>query len=379
MACTEVGLVQDARAVLETNLRTGALPEVWVRFPRQLGDVIFAIPFFGSLQRAWNAVAKDIGVELRWVAVGHAIGAAIFSEASPDLVAESVIEKGGSGKPDPWHLLRRWRQRRPVAVINLSQSVRLALAAWLARVPIRAGDVNNHLGILYHHSFTYRDLDIHIAERFRPLLQQLAGTDDLRWEPMTPERFGGRKGPEKLGTAGWKGEPYVTCAFGTRGYNKRWFPEEVKWPALARLLQGQGLGVVWLGGPDEQDLGRQLAVLAPGSYDLTGKTSLPEACALQHGAYGNVAVDTGLAHTGAATGRPTLTLLGGSQDPLINPFGPYAVGIRGPAAETLEPRAAYETHGNPAHRVSPQRVANLLHALAAEAQGRTLPVEVGDG
>lgn len=362
----------DARQILAEQLKAGAVPEVWVRFPRQLGDVIFSVPFFGSLRRSWNAIAEEAGVKLRWVAVGHAIGAALFSEAHPDFIAESLIEKGGAGKPDPWHLLRRWRKQRPVAVINLSQSVRLALAAYLARVPIRAGDTNNHLGFLYHHRFTYRDLDIHIAERFRPLLQQLTGADDLRWEPLTPDVLGGLGAEAKLRAAGWDGRPYVTLAFGTRGFNKRWFPEDKKWPETARLLQSQGLGVVWLGGPDEVPLGKELADAVPGTFNLTGQTSIPEACALQYSAYGNIAVDTGLAHTAAATGRPTITLLGGSPDPLINPVGPFAVGVRGPAVETLGVPADYETHGNSAHRMQPLRIVNLLHALAAESMGQPL-------
>ncbi len=368
-------MAKDALTVLRESLLAGNAPEVWVRFPRQLGDVLFALPFFGSLQRAWNEEAAKAGVRLKWIAVGHTSGAALFSEAHPDLIAEFITETKDGGKPDPWHLLRRWRRQRPAAVINLSQSVRLALAAFMARVPIRAGDVNNHLGVLYHHGFTYRDLDIPIVERFRPLLKSLTGKDELYLEPVTPERFGGLGGPAKLRAAGWKGEPYVTLAFGTRGFPKRWFPEVVKWPELARIFLGQGLGVVWLGGADEQELGARLAELAPGSYDLTGQTSIPEACMLQHGAYGNVAVDTGLAHTAAATGRPTITLLGVSPDPLINPLGPLAVGIRGPVIDIAGPKAAYAFHGNSTHRVSPLRIANQLHAIAAEAKGHLVSVE----
>lgn len=371
-----VGKVKPGHERLREVLPSFDQPEVWIRFPRQLGDVIFSIPFLHGLQQSWNAVAAAQGKTIRWVAVGHAIGAAIFSEAHPDFIAECVNEQGGKGKPDPFSLLRRWREKPPVAVINLSQSVRLALAAWMVRVPIRAGDVNNRLGFLYHHTFEYRDLDLHIVERFRPLLQQLTGTSQLRWMPLSPERLGGHRGPEKLRAAGWDGRPFVTLAFGTRGHNKRWFPEEEKWPALARLFLEQGLAVAWLGGPDETELGRRLAALAPGSFDLTGQTSIPEACALQYGAYGNVAVDTGLAHTAAGSGRPTVTLLGGSPDPLINPFGPYALGFRGPTGETLAREATYETHGNASHRVQPERVVNLLHAMAAEMDGKLLRPQI---
>ena len=353
--------------ILLEELRKGAAPEVWVRFPRNLGDVIFSLPFFGSLQREWNLVAAEAGTSLRWIAVGHAIGAALFSEAAPDLVAENLVESGGQGKPDPWRLLSRWRGQRPVAVINLSQSVRLALGAWMARVPIRAGDVNNHLGLLYHYRFTYRDLPVPIVERFRPLLLQLTGKDDLRWTPVTPDRFGGLKGLEQLAAAGWRGEPYVTLGFGTRGYGKRWFPEDATWPALARLLQARGFKAVWLGGPDERELGGRLAAAVPGSFDLTGRTTIPEACALQHGAAGNVAVDTGLVHTAAATGRPTIMINCISPEPLMYPMGPLALSLRGPfVAIGAESPLGIETYGSTAHRIPPERVVSLLQALMAE-------------
>ncbi|HWQ08159.1 MAG TPA: hypothetical protein VN436_03595, partial [Holophaga sp.] len=58
-------------------------PEVWIRFPRQLGDVVFSLPFFFSLQRQWNALAAEAGSTLRWIAVGHDIGASLFGEADP--------------------------------------------------------------------------------------------------------------------------------------------------------------------------------------------------------------------------------------------------------------------------------------------------------
>ncbi len=347
-------------------------PEVWIRFPRQLGDVIFSIPFLHGLQQSWNAIAEAQGKKIRWVAVGHAIGAAIFSEAHPDFIAESVIEASRDQKPDPWALLRRWRRQPPVAFVNLSQSARLGLAAWLARVPIRAGDNDNHLGFLYHHTFTYRDLPIHIVRRYEPLLARLTGSPKLTWMPMLPEQFGGHMGPVKLREAGWRGGPFVTLSFGTRGYNKRWFPERLRWTGLAKLAQAKGLEVVWLGGPDEVELGGILAGLVPGSLNLTGHTSIPEACALQSLAWGNVAVDTGLAHTAAGTGRPTVTVNGASPEQLINPLGPFALSVRGPCIDVSE-RLLFE--GVPeldttAFRVSSLRVWNLLQALVEESGGR---------
>lgn len=358
---------------LREALARGAKPEIWIRWPRQLGDVMFALPFFGTLREEWGRAAEAEGRPLRWIAVGHAIGAALFSEAAPDFIAESLIESGGAGKPDPWNLLRRWRRERPAAVINLSQSVRLALAAWMARVPVRAGIADNGLGLLYQHPFKYRDLPVHLARRYEPLLEGLTGRRDLRWLPVGPASLGGAGGAEKLRRAGWDGRPYVTLAFGTRGMNKRWFPEREKWPGLARLLGEQGFSVVWLGGPDEVPLGRELAALSPGSLDLTGQTSIPEALAIQAEAYGNVAVDTGLAHTGAATGAPMVVLMGGSMEHLIAPVGPQVVTLRGSAVDSRDGESeGFDTWNAVAHRVSPLHVRNCLTALAHAAQGRTL-------
>lgn len=345
----------------------GAAPEVWIRFPRQLGDVVMTLPFLRTLQHHWNAVAADRGLSLRWIAVGHHIGAAMLSEADPAFIAEAHIEGGGAGKPDPWALVRGWRKRPPAAFLNLSQSARLPFAAWLSRVPIRAGIADNHLRLLYHHTIRYRNLPIHIATRIQPLLKALTGDDRALWLPLTPELLGGRRGLDKLREAGWGGEPYATLAFGTRGFGKRWFPEDRTWPALARLLQARGVRPVFLGGPDEASLGAELAAQVSGALTLAGQTTLPEACAVQAGAWGNVAIDTGLAHTAAATGRPTVTLFGPSPEVWVNPIGPRALPLRGPDVD-CDPGAGadFPTHGSSAHRLRPERVMDLLEMLVKE-------------
>ena len=355
-------------ADLDRALVEGAAPEVWIRFPRQLGDVVMTLPFLRTLQHHWNAVAAARGVQLRWIAVGHHIGAALMSEADPTFIAEAHIEGGGAAKPDPWALVRGWRKRPPAAFLNLSQSARLPFAAWLSRVPIRAGIADNHLRLLYHLSIHYRNLPLHIATRIDPLLKALTGDDRALWLPLTPDLLGGRKGVDKLRAAGWTGEDYATLAFGTRGFGKRWFPEDRTWPELMRLLQARGIRPVLLGGPDEAPMGADLAALVPGALNLAGKTTLPEACAIQSGAWGNVAIDTGLAHTAAATGRPTVTLFGPSPEVWVNPIGPRALSLRGPDVD-CDPAvvADFPTHGSSAHRISPERVLQVLEMLVQES------------
>ena len=362
-------MIESGRDRLRRALQNGVAPEVWIRFPRQLGDVVFSMPFLGELLADWNQVAAELGMKLRWIAVGHDIGVSLLAEANPQFIAETTIEHMGMGKPDPWNLLRRWRERQPVAVINLSQSVRLSLAAWMARVPVRAGDADNHLGFLYHYSFSYRQPTGHLVLRFGGLLQQLTGRTRMAWLPLGPDRLGGETGLDLLRSLGWQGEPFVALAFGTRLDSKRWFPEEEKWPELARLLMAQGYRVLWLGGPDEVPLGARLAALSPGSLNATGLTSIPQACAIQSQAYGTVAVDTGLAHTSAATGRPTVTVFGGPTfECFASPQGPHAQTVRAPVVDMSPSPGPVAAHLNDTFRLDPGRVALLLHALAGEAQ-----------
>ncbi|HJW09670.1 MAG TPA: glycosyltransferase family 9 protein [Holophagaceae bacterium] len=351
---------------------------MWIRFPRQLGDVVFAWPFFAALQRAWNAEAEKVGAKLDWVAVGHDIGAALFAEASPELVSRCILESKGHGKPDPWDLGREWKDRKPVAVINLSHSSRLLFAAWKARIPLRAG-IDPSPKLLCHFSIPYRGRRDHLALRFQDLLDLLAPGAHQVMAPMTPELFGGRKGLDTLRTAGWRGGPFATLAFGTRGEPKRWFPEVEKWSTLAKLLRVLDLDVVLLGGPDEAPLGAAIAAQAPGALNLVGRTSIPEACAIQHAAYGNVALDTGLAHTAAATGRPTVCLnMHRPRGPFrgedineahISPVGPHVVTLRPPWMDAAD-ESGESLSGS--HRLEPLRVANLLQALAAEARGQAV-------
>jgi heptosyltransferase-2 len=248
--------------------------------------------------------------------------------------------------------------------------MRLILAATMARVPIRAGIADNNLKSLYTHPFKYRDLPIHCAQRYAPLLGQLAGSEALHWEALTVDMLGGHGGIQKLKRAGWKGGPYVCLAFGTRGDAKRWLPERETWPVLANHLLKQGLNVVWLGSPGESALGQELCGLSAGSMDLTGQTSIPEAFAIIQSAYGTIAIDTGLAHLSAGAGRPTVTINSHSPEHLIQPIGPFSIMMSGPMLDLHPGQNRGTSVISPSMlRLAPGRVASMLHLLAAEATG----------
>jgi ADP-heptose:LPS heptosyltransferase len=95
-----------------------------------------------------------------------------------------------------------------------------------------------------------------------------------------------------------------------------------RWPdscfaGLATRLSGRGLGVALLGAPSEAALAARIVAAAPGTIDLTGRTSLPDLIALGRVARLAVGNDTGPMHWLAAAGAPCLTLFSADSDPAL--------------------------------------------------------------
>lgn len=351
-------------------LDRGAAPEVWVRFPRLLGDVLFVMPFLNSLQAAWNADAASRGARIRWVALGRASGASLFSDADPAFFSELRLDERVR-KVEPFAQAVQWRRSaRPAAVLTLGQSARLALAAWLGGVPVRAGIADNGLRVLYHASVPYRGVDRHLGARLDKLAERL-GIPAPCFRRLGPGLLGGASATPKLQAAGWDGrEPLVALSPGTRGENKRWKPEVEHWTELARRLSDLGLRPVVLGTAEEGPLAAAMQAQVPGVLNLAGQTSLPEAAAVLSLAGAAVAVDTGLAHLAAATGCATLTLFGPSHERFAQPIGPWSQALRGQPVgmgpgDLLIPQPHQE---DSLARLAPERVARALWALREERE-----------
>jgi ADP-heptose:LPS heptosyltransferase len=98
-----------------------------------------------------------------------------------------------------------------------------------------------------------------------------------------------------------------------------------RWPAahFAALAAGAGLPVAIIGGPAERDIAAAISAAAPGTLDLTGRTSFFEIAAIARRAEWAVGNDTGPTHLIAMAGCPTLALFGADSDPaLCAPRGP---------------------------------------------------------
>ncbi|MBL8584198.1 MAG: lipopolysaccharide heptosyltransferase II [Rhizobiaceae bacterium] len=92
------------------------------------------------------------------------------------------------------------------------------------------------------------------------------------------------------------------------GPAKRW-PAE-RYAALARRHMEQGLGVAVFGSANDRPVADEIAALAPGIIDTTGKTGLADAIDLIAAAKLAVSNDSGLMHVAAAVGTPVVAVYG---------------------------------------------------------------------
>ncbi|WP_431282359.1 glycosyltransferase family 9 protein [Humitalea sp. 24SJ18S-53] len=119
----------------------------------------------------------------------------------------------------------------------------------------------------------------------------------------------------------------------TANWDRKIWPAE-RFVAVARALTAPdgplpGARIAVMGGPGDAERALAAPVLAglPGSVDLVGRLSLPEAAAVLAGASLYLGNDSGLMHLAAAAGAPTLGLFGMSPANEYAPFGPHAAAV----------------------------------------------------
>jgi len=115
--------------------------------------------------------------------------------------------------------------------------------------------------------------------------------------------------------------PWLAIGVGSRWLTKRWPPQH--FAALTQqALSRFGGTAVFVGAPDETDLGRQAAAMISGpKRDMTGTTTLPQLAALLSEADVMLANDTGPLHLAVALGRPVVAPYTCTVVPRTGPYG----------------------------------------------------------
>jgi heptosyltransferase-1 len=124
----------------------------------------------------------------------------------------------------------------------------------------------------------------------------------------------------KLGQMGVQ-SPFVLLIPGTRGEAKKWPVED--WADLSKKLNQSGYDTIIAGAPSEINLGAAVKEKADSmrTFDLTGKTTLLELCALEKAASLHISCDTGPLHIANGLHTPIIALFGPTLPDRSGPYG----------------------------------------------------------
>ncbi|HTX48402.1 MAG TPA: lipopolysaccharide heptosyltransferase II [Caulobacteraceae bacterium] len=251
------------------------------------------------------------------------------------------------------------------AAIVLPHSWKSALVPLFARIPRRSGFVGEARYLVLNDARKLDEAALpRMVDRFCLLAEQpgvrAPGASPPPRLEVDPADVAATR--VRLGLA--DGPAVALCIGAEYGPAKRWPARH--FAELARRLAGKGIQPWLLGGPGDVAAGAEVAGLAPGAIDLTGRTNLDEAAGLIAGATAAVSNDSGLMHVAAAVGRPLVALYGSSSPTFTPPLSDRAVILSEglPCSPCFE-RVCPLGHFNCLNGLSPDRVWAALRPMFA--------------
>lgn len=307
----------ETQAPLDSKIVKEMPRRILLACPQRIGDVLLATPLARSLKRAWPAAELDM---LVFQGTEGALA------ENPDLAEVIVVPRRADVAARMAELRRLWR-RYDLALAPLATD-RARFYCWAAGRR-RVGLVNPGLKdraktLLLNQWLGFDDLDTHtVAMGLR--LAELLGIEPC-FEVVPPGIAPGSLDALLARVEPLAGRPFVVLHPYPKFAYKMWPP--AAWIALAQRLQQRGLGVLFTGGdePDELAYVAAIARVLPGdrfTLNLAGTLTLGATAELIRRARLYLGPDTAVTHIAAATGTPTVALFGPS-----NPvkWGPWPCG-----------------------------------------------------
>jgi len=286
--------------------------------PAWIGDAIMAQPLFARLRALHPGLRLD-ALAPRWVAP--------VLQRMDDIaeVVDSPFNHGQLALGERWRLARELAARRYDAAWVLPNSLKSALAPFLAGIPRRVGFTGeSRYGLInVRHTLDKAALPLMI-ERFmqlaeapgaplpkpiaQPRLRSTAADQQRTLDELSLER------PPRL---------VAFCPGAEYGPAKRW--PAAHFAALARALGERGRAVWLFGSPKDHAVAEEISRQAPGCCrNLCGATSLGQAVDLLALAEVVICNDSGLMHVAAALDRPIVALYGSSSPGFTPPLSDQA-------------------------------------------------------
>ncbi|HEU5312287.1 MAG TPA: lipopolysaccharide heptosyltransferase II [Candidatus Udaeobacter sp.] len=325
-------------------LRSAEFSRILLIKPSALGDVVHTIPVLVKLRARYPRAQID------WLITPENAEIVRCHPALSNVVLFARRDFSKRGRR--WRaarafleLLRQIRGAKYDLVIDMHGQVRSAFFSLLSGASVRIGfdrpikrartisaehdlrNVPNHgwrgaregSWIAYTHRIPIPTLDVHAIDRYlwvAPLLGLDDDPPDLAIHLSAETVRNTERLLEEHGVPASK--PLVVLVPGTIWETKHWTIEG--FAGVARQFLQDGFAVALAGTTRDQSRCQQIAAAAPGTCDLSGKTTPADLAALIRRAEVAVTNDSGSMHLAASLGKPMVSVFGPTNPVHIGPY-----------------------------------------------------------
>jgi heptosyltransferase-1 len=325
-------------------LRSAEFSRILLIKPSALGDVVHTIPLLVKLRARYPDARID------WLITPENAEIVRCHPALSNVVLFARRDFSRRGRR--WgavvaflDLLKQIRRAKYDLVVDMHGQVRSAFFSLISGARVRIGfdrpikrsltvsaehdlkNVPNHgwrgaregSWIAYTHRIPIPTLDVHAIDRYlwvAPLLGLDDDTPDLTIYLSSETIRNVEQLLEEHGVPASK--PLVVLVPGTIWETKHWTIEG--FAGVARQFIREGFAVALAGTKRDQQRCQQIAAAAPGTCDLSGKTTPAELAALIRRAEVAVTNDSGSMHVAASLGKPMVSVFGPTNPVHIGPY-----------------------------------------------------------
>ena len=325
-------------------LRSAEFSRILLIKPSALGDVVHTLPVLVKLRARYPRARID------WLITPENAEVVRYHPALSNVVLFARRDFSKRGRR--WRaflsfvdLLKQIRRAKYELVIDMHGQVRSAFFTLISGARVRIGfdrpvkrgltvstehDLKNipihgwrgareGSWIAYTHRIPIPTLDVHAIDRYlwvAPLLGLDDNPPDLTIHPSPQATSKVNRLLEEQGVTVSK--PLVVLVPGTIWETKHWTIEG--FAGVARQFLQDGFAVALVGTKRDQQRCRQIAAAAPGTCDLSGKTTPADLAALIRRAEVAVTNDSGSMHVAASLGKPAVSVFGPTNPVHIGPY-----------------------------------------------------------
>ena len=325
-------------------LRSADFSRILLIKPSALGDVVHTLPVLVKLRARYPRAQID------WLITPENAEVVRYHPALSNVVLFARRDFSKRGRR--WRaflsffdLLKQIRSAKYELIIDMHGQVRSAFFALISGARVRIGfdrpvkrgltvsaehalkNIPNHgwrgaregSWIAYTHRIPIPTLDVHAIDRYL-WVAPLLGLDDnppdltIHLSPQATNKVNRLLAEHGVPAS----KPLVVLVPGTIWETKHWTIEG--FAGVARQFLQDGFAVALAGTMRDQQRCRQIAAAAPGTCDLSGKTTPADLAALIRRAEVAVTNDSGSMHVAASLGKPMVSVFGPTNPVHIGPY-----------------------------------------------------------